>query len=324
MEDYQRIIINKKSGVVCWKLDCKGAYPNTEVVLEKGLTVLAKINGESKLLAKEKAFLNSLVNPGKGAKLIGGKKPYESCEMFVFDQTTEFSSEWGLAGENALACKDYDFGEEIGEGKRAGIDCSAVATGSFYYKIENFFSFSNAMTFNSLGEISRDDVREELRAEICAVAKAYLAKELITKGVAGCQEKLPQLAEEIKREISQIFAQKGIVVDNLIIDQIEYSREHLAVRKELSDRYVDERIIGVGNKLAKDRIDLEAKRVSEVITTMMDAQSRQFAAEQGVLSEKSIVKDTKQIEEKKKYCTKCGEKLDLDVNFCPKCGEKLK
>ena len=57
---------------------------------------------------------------------------------------------------------------------------------------------------------------------------------------------------------------------------------------------------------------------------MMDAQSRQLAAEQGVLSEKSIVKEDKQTEEKKKYCTKCGEKLDLDVNFCPKCGEKLK
>ena len=122
---------NAQEEVVCWKVECAGATPNTELVIEEGIVVIVKVDGESKYTSKSKATIYSLFTPGKTTKLFGGNKAYDSCEIIAIDVDTKFDSEWGLAGPNAIQCKDAEI----------GIRAKAVAFGHFYYNIEDFFTF---------------------------------------------------------------------------------------------------------------------------------------------------------------------------------------
>ena len=100
--------------------------------------------------------------------------------------------------------------------------------------------------------LSIDDVKEELKAEIRAIAKPYLSRELMKKGVAGCQENLITLSDEIKRKVSQALSAKGIVINKLAIEEIEYEQEHLLARKKLMDSLINQTISNVGKEGLKE------------------------------------------------------------------------
>lgn len=310
------IEIRKRANIACWKRTLTDACPNTVIELDKGLTALVKIDGVSKVLTTERTVLNGLLHPGKGAKLIGGNKPYARCEIFVFDQSTEFQAEWGLAGSNALACRDFDFGKTRADGSKEGIDCKAVATGSFYYKIEDFLGFANTVDLDDKGEISRDRIREELRAEVCAVAKTCLESYLTSAGLEECRGALLKIADEIKRKVIQILVQKGINVYNFVIEQLDYAPEHRVNRDRRTDIIVETSLSEIENQGKRDDIGVEALRAQNVTIPIMEAEAHKIAAEHGVLA------DAKKPEPK--FCPQCGGKVWESNNFCQHCGAKLK
>ena len=107
----EKLVIKKRTSeeLACWKVKCDGVYPNTVVEADAGLTILVNADGQNKLTTQRSFTLNSLYNPGHNTKLIGGKKPYATCEIYAIDISTEFKSEWGLAGPSALPCYDAEF-----------------------------------------------------------------------------------------------------------------------------------------------------------------------------------------------------------------------
>ncbi len=151
------IEIRKRSSeeVACWKVDAAKLTPNTVIELESGLMAMLKVDGVLKMLSRSKATVFSVFNPGKEKKMLGGNKPYDKAEIVALDLSSEFTAEWGLAGEMAVPCFD----------KELNIPATAVAFGEYAYKIENQYDFLNAFSFDEEGEIKRESIREFLRTE---------------------------------------------------------------------------------------------------------------------------------------------------------------
>lgn len=289
--------------LVCWKICGEDIAPNTVLESENGITLLVNADGKSKVCMKNSTTVFGLFNPGKTTKLIGGSKPYESCEICAIDQTSEFDAEWGLGGVNAIPCQDKEY----------GVDCSAVAYGNYYYKVDDFFNFYNSVPFGNNGELTKGDIREFLRSETTGIIKNYLASELMKKGVKTCQANISLYSAEIMEEINKHLESKGITVYNFVILKLDYEPRYKAQRAAINDTKMFVNLKKVANDGSRDDISVESEKTSKVIVP--------------------LVRAVNDIEHKNKektdsgneyvFCSRCGEKNNKPSNFCYKCGEKL-
>ena len=298
----EKIVVKKRVGeeLAYWKVACEGAYPNTVVETDMGITVILKVEGENKITTQNKFTINSLLNPGHNTKLIGGKKPYSSIEMYAIDMSSEFKSEWGLAGFSAVPCYDAEF----------GVEAKAVCFGEFFYKIDDFFSFLRWLPLGEKDAISRDDIREFLRAQTTGIVKSHLVSLLANKDIKLCQTKLLSIAEDIKEELNRLFDSKGITVQTFGVSSLDYEPAHKANREVLNSAKMGVKVNSVVNEGKRDDISV-AKAKSEVDIGYINAINGNNATAE------------KKEEGAKIRCSRCGEPNDANINYCYKCGEPL-
>ena len=296
----EKLVVKRKANkeIACWKVETEGVCPNTVVESDNGLTLLVNVEGQSKVSAKRSFIMNGIVNPGKNAKLIGGKKPYTDCEIFAIDMATEFVSEWGLGGANAIPCYDAEF----------DVDAKAVCFGEFSYKIDDYFSFVRALPIGDKGEITRADVREYLRAETTNVVKNYIVGKLAGRDIRECQAKLGHYSEDIKGTLNDHFSTKGMTVQTFGMTKLDYEPAHLAHREDLKKAKIDVTIKGVVNEGRRDDISVEREK-SQIDIDYIKAKNSKEVLGSG--------------DYKKVFCSRCGEANKASDNYCCKCGEKL-
>lgn len=295
------VLSRAKEEVVCWKEVYTDATPNTELEVGKGLTLIVNIDGQRKLCFKT-TTLHGLLNPGKTTKLFGGNKPYDKVTIYAIDQTSEFSAEWGLGGPNAIACKDKEY----------DVDCTAVAYGKYFYKVENFFDFTASIFTEDQDKITRDELREFLRDATTGLIKSCLAANIAKFGVEESRANAAKISEELRTSINASVASKGITVYNFSIVNLDYDEKHKADRNAISRAKMDGNITRVKNDTLRDDIDVMAAKVNRVDTPLI-------YAEQGIVGSSQASAAPVQIV----VCPRCGEKNDSKVNYCSRCGEKL-
>jgi len=292
--------------VACWKVEVDAVTPNTVIAAETGVTAVLKINGQMRLVLGTTAVVNSLMNPGKGAKLLGGNKPYDKVEIYAIDQTSDFFAEWGLAGNMAIPAYD----------KENDVHCNVVAFGEYYYRIENFLNFISSFSFNSAGEITRDDVRELLRAETAGVVKSFFTSKLNQFGLRACQSRLGEYAEDIKEAINAKLEKKGLTVYNFVVLKLSYDPKHEAAIKALDDLKLGvkgKKIVNVGNR---DDIDV-AKAAADIDLAFIKAKGEANRAQVGAPEK------PREITASSVVCPRCKERNPEGTNYCSRCGEKL-
>lgn len=297
------IEINKRSSeeIACWKLDPMEVTPNTTITVQQGVTAVIKINGVTKLLVGGSTLVNSLLNPGKGAKLFGGNKPYESVEIFAVDQSTEFFAEWGLAGNMAVPCYDEE----------NDVHANAVAFGEYRYRIDNFVNFIGSMTFDKDNSITRSEIREFLRATSAGVIKSYLSAALAENSIRECQANVGEISADIKDAINKVLDSKGLTVYDFVILKISYDKNHEAVIGKIDNAKIGVKVKKIENDGSLDDVKV-AKAASEVDIGIINALNNKPQQPKVVAaSEVRVV-----------YCSRCGEKNE-GGNYCSKCGEKL-
>lgn len=252
-------------------------------------------------------MVNSLMNPGKGNKLFGGNKPYDNVEIYAVDQSSEFFAEWGLAGNMAIPAYDHE----------NDVHCNVVAFGEYFYKIENFVNFIGSFPFNDDGIITRDDIREFLRAETAGVVKSFFTSKLNQFGLRACQSRLEEYAEDIKDTINKKLDAKGMTVYNFVVLKLSYDPKHEAVIGAIDHAKLDvkvKQITNVGHRddisVARDAADIDIA----LIKAHGDANRPQVPAQSG--SSRAIEGGHTIV------CPRCGEK-NTNSNYCCKCGEKL-
>lgn len=295
------IEINKRSSeeIACWKLDPMEITPNTTITVQQGVTAVIKINGVTKLLVGGSTLVNTLLNPGKGAKLFGGNKPYESVEIYAVDQSTEFFAEWGLAGNMAIPCYDAE----------NDVHANAVAFGEYRYRIDNFVNFIGSMSFDKNNAITRSEIREFLRATSAGVIKSYLSAALAENSVRECQANVGEVSADIKDAINKALDAKGLTVYDFVILKISYDKDHAAVIGDIDKAKIGVKIKKIENDGRLDDVKVD-KAKSEVDIGLILANKGTTPAQ--APKEKEIV-----------FCSRCGHKNE-DGNYCAKCGEKLK
>ena len=296
------IEINKRSSeeIACWKLDTMEITPNTTINVQQGITAVIKIDGVTKLLSGASKLANSLLNPGKGAKLFGGNKPYESVEIYVVDQSTEFFAEWGLAGNMAVPCYDEE----------NDVHANAVAFGEYHYRIDNFVNFIGTMSFDKNNAITRSEIREFLRATSAGIIKSYLSAALAENSIRECQANVGEISADIKDAINKALDSKGLTVYDFVILKISYDKNHEAVIGKIDNAKIDVRVKKITNDGSLDDVKV-AKAASEVDIGIINALNNKPQQPTVVKSETKIV-----------YCSRCGEKNE-GGNYCSKCGQKL-
>lgn len=296
----EKLVIKKRTAeeMACWKVDANGVCPNTVVESDSGLALIFNIEGTRKMTAKSPVVVNSLLNPGKTTKLFGGKKPYSSCEIYAIDMSTEFKSEWGLAGPGAISCYDAEF----------EVDAKAVCFGEFFYKIDDLFAFTASLPLGEKNEISRNDVREFFRAQTAGVAGAYLASKLASRDLRECRAKLSVYSEEIKEQLNKSLESKGVTVYTFIVSNLDFEPSHKVHREKLKEAKIGVVIKGVENEGRRDDLSVD-KEKSEIEIGYIKAQAGDNAP------------DTQN--GNKVTCPRCGEVNDNSTNYCRKCGEKL-
>ena len=304
----EKLVIKKRVSeeMACWKVPCEGIYPNTVVEADPGLTILVNVDGQNKLTTKRSFTVHSLLNPGQNTKFIGGKKPYARCEIFAIDISTEFKSEWGLAGPTALPCYDSEF----------GVEAKAVCFGEYFYNIDDFFSFVRWLPMGDREQISRDDVREYLRSQTAGIAQSHLNAVLANRDIKVCQSKLGEIAEAIRGELNKKFDSKGLTVHSFIVSNLEYEPAHKANREILKAAKVNVKLKEIVNEGRRDDISVE-KDQSEVDIAYINAYNN-------VHSEKEKKESKAEDAAAKIYCPRCGEANNANVNYCFKCGEALR
>ena len=297
-----KIEIRKRSSedIACWKINEANITPNSEIETAGGVTVFLRVNGEMGVHSNGTATVYSILNPGKKTKLFGGNKAYEKVELYAIDQSSEFNAEWGLAGDMAIPCVD----------KELGVDCTAVAFGNYYYKIENYANFINALPFNKKGEISRSEIREFLRNETAGVIKAYLASQITGKDIKSCQADLADYCEELKEKINRQLYSKGLTVYTFVISKLGYDPSHEAVRKTFDGTKLGVKLNKIENVGRMDDIAVERARADIALDFIKAEKGGNNNAE------------TKEATPAYVYCSRCGEKNE-GANYCKKCGEKL-
>ena len=296
----ERLVIKKRSGeeLAYWKVECEGAYPNTIVETDMGITTVVKVDGENKITMQRKFTLNSLFNPGHNTKLIGGKKPYKSIEIYAIDMSSEFNCEWGLAGCSALPCFDAEF----------GVDAKAVCFGEFFYSIDDFFSFLAWLPMGDKEAVSRDDIREFLRSQTSGIVQNHLAALVANKDIKVCQSKIASVANDIKQELNKVFESKGITVSSFNVSSLDYDPAHKANRATLNAAKMGVKDKSVINEGRRDDITVD-KAKSEVDIDYINAING------GKIGE---TKETAKVR-----CSRCGELNEQGINYCYKCGESL-
>lgn len=293
----EKLVIKKRDKIALWKVNAEQVCPNTVIELEDGIVLLVKVNGQRKVCTKPSFTVNGLLNPGKESKLFGGKKPYGDCELFAVDVSSDFESEWGVAGENAMRCYDEEF----------DVDAKAVAVGMYKYKIQDYFEFAACFSLGEREEISRTDVREYLRSECVGVVQPYLASK-IAAGLRAAQAAMSSFVEDVKFRLNKSFERKGIEIVAFTIKNLDYEPAHLANREALKKAKIGVTIKGVVNDGRRDDISVD-KAASEVDIGYINAINGNPNS-----GEKASAKV---------YCSRCGEANDSKDNFCHKCGEKL-
>ena len=296
------IEINKRSSeeIACWKLDAVEVTPNTTITVQQGITAVIKIDGVTKLLVGGSKLVNSLLNPGKGAKLFGGNKPYGSVEIYAIDQTSEFFAEWGLAGNMAIPCYDEE----------NDVHATAVAFGEYHYKIDNFVNFIGSMSFDKNNEITRSEIREFLRATSAGVIKSYLSAALAEASLRECQANVGEIARDIKDAINKALDAKGLTVYDFVILKLSYDKAHEAALGVIDGVKLGVKVKKIGNEGRLDDVKVD-KAASEVEIGLILA-NKGAAPAQEAPKEKEII-----------FCSRCGHKNE-GGNYCAKCGEKLK
>ena len=307
----EKLIIKKKNEIACWKVDCEGICPNTVIETDPGITLLVNVEGQSKMSAKTSIVANSLINPGKNAKLFGGKKPYTSCEIFAVDISTEFKSEWGLAGPAAIPCYDAEL----------EVDAKAVCFGEYFYNVDDFFSFVKALPLGDKTEISRDDVREFFRSQTTGLAKSFLMSKLAGRDIRECQARLADYSEDIKEELNKHFDSKGITIHSFIVSSLDFEPSHKVNREKLKEAKIGVKIKGVENEGRRDDISVD-KAQSEIDIAMIRAEKgTDVYIENGHKCDSDC--NHGKNSGKRVFCSRCGEANEGNVNYCFKCGEKL-
>lgn len=285
----EKLIIRKRKEVACFKVMADAVCPNTEIEIDDGLVLVIRVEGEEKMSAKRSFVMNSLINPGKAAKLFGGKKPYSSCEIYAIDTLTEFNSEWGFGGPTAIPCYDADF----------EVEAKAVCFGEFTYRIDDYFAFVRALPLDEKDEFSRADVREYFRNITVNVVRPYLVGKLAGKNLPDAQSEIQKYSDSIKDRLNDEFDLKGITVNNFAISRLEYENSHIANREALRNAKIDVKIKGVVNEGKRDDISVNrAENEANAIGSGAQAASVR--------------------------CPRCGEMNSASANYCTRCSEPLR
>ena len=301
----ERLVVKKRDNIACWKVDAEGVYPNTVIELASGVTLLIKAEGKSVVCAKSDVTLVSLLTPGKKTKLIGGKTPYEHCEIYAVDTSSDFKSEWGLAAGNAISCKDPEF----------DVDAKAISRGIYHYTISDYFAFISGFSFDNVAEYSREKVRDKFRDRTVYIVAPYLSSKVSQFGVEHANNHRGEYIEDVKYLLNRDLAASGVQVAAFGIETIDYEPAHKVHREALKKAKIGVAIKGVINDGRRDDISVE-KDASEIDIGIINALKGNGGNNSG--NSKSEDKPSKKV-----TCSRCGEENDAKDNYCAKCGEKL-
>lgn len=303
----EKLEIKKREGILAWSVNAEGLTPNTILSFATGLVVFVKINGESKYTSKSGVTVRELFNPGKNCfltKLFTGNKPYESPEVIVIDTDTQFDSEWGFSG---LSCRD----------KEIGIRAKARSYGIFSYKIEDYLTFVSSLNFDETKDhLKRETLRDELRASCVSVVQAFLSEKIAAEGLEECQAHRGTYKEAIRKNLDKLFMVRGITVYNFEIMDLQYAADHEAKLDAIDNIKLENAKGALKNEGRRDDLTVEREEVDIGIGVIKAIKGTDKDSDKKSGGEKKH-------EEKKIFCSRCGEANPSSASFCFKCGEKL-
>ena len=297
----KQLDIRKRSNedVVCWRVDASDVAPNTLIAPDKGVMVVVRLYGVTKVRSGNAISVFGLFNPGKNTKLIGGNKPYENIEIFAIDQSTTFKAEWGIAGADAVPCRDPDI----------GVECKAVAFGEYLFKIENFVSFISAFSLNS-EELTRKNIREALRSETASIIHDAIAAELFNKDLPTCQGNVAKISKQILETLNRTLERYGLTAYEFNIKSLDYDPEHKVIRDVRKIKVTEAHLNKIDNESRRDDVSVDAMYTKEVAVPLIKAEAERDRYRNDDKGDVVI-------------CPRCGERNSRRTNYCGRCGEKL-
>lgn len=307
----KRIEIKKRSseGVVVWRVEAADVTPNTVIAPERGITLVITADGTTKVLAREN-LMNSLFNPGKKKKLIGGNKPYKHCEIYAVDQSSSFEAEWGLGGPTAIPCCDSEI----------GVDCTAVAFGTYTYTIGDSLGFRTAMQLDKHGVITREEIREFLRSETTGLIRAHISAQIGGKDWKSWPTDYTDMLAILKKEINKQLDSKGLEVTNVSIMKLSYDAKQQAVRERVGAVKAEVYIKKIENSGKRDDVDVATGYVSGVVVPIINA-------EKGIAPGAGTAKknDASKSDDAPKTirCPRCDTENPVGAIYCSRCSQRL-
>ncbi len=316
------ILKRNSEDVACWRVSFDALTPNTVIDNASRLALIVKVNGQSKFSAQSSFTVHSLFHPGKDTKLLGGNKPYDSAEIIAIDFDSEFSAEWGVAGPNAIPTYDRENDAE----------CKVIAFGAYFYKIDDYYSFFLSVPMSKDGKITRDDIREYMRAETTGIIKAHLTDALSIDDLKFCQKRLEQYSKDIVRKLNERLTNRGITVYNFVIHKMSYDKAYEEKRNLISEAKMEAKLNSIGNEMRLDDLRVE-KAKADLEISYMKAANELTAPQAPEPAPAPIPEPTpapapapapapKQEEPATIYCPRCGTS-NQDALYCRKCGERL-
>jgi hypothetical protein len=168
------------------------------------------------------------------------------------------------------------------------------------------------------GVITREAIREFLRAETAGIIKSYLSGKLTAFGLRVCQTKLSDIQSALTDHINKSLDSKGLTLYNLVILKLSYDPKHEAALKAIKDAKLDVKVKQITNVGRKDDISVRKDDV-DVDISLIKAKGD---ASRGTSNNNNNNNNSNNNEGHVVFCSRCGER-NVNSNYCCKCGEKL-
>lgn len=233
----------------------------------------------------------------------GFKSPFYSEVYFI--NTKQFANQkWGTS--NPIAMRDKEFG-----------NIRIRAFGKFSFKVDNAEIFLNEL-FGTNSTFVTEDITNYLKSMLVSGISDTIAESKVSALDLACN--LSEFNEVVKASLSEKFAELGLKLANLVIENISFPEE---IEKALDTRS------SMG--ILSDKMDTYVKY--QTANAMRDAANNPNGgfvnAGVGIgagFAINNMMKDSLSQNNEpnmaKKHCTNCGAEMKRGAKFCPECGEK--
>ena len=236
----------------------------------------------------------------------GFKSPFYAEVYYV--NTKQFTNQkWGTS--NPITMRDKEFGTIRLRGY-----------GSYSFKVENAELFLKEV-FGTNASYQTEDIEQYLKSMLVSNISDTIAESKI--GALDLASNLGEFNKLAKEKLTEDFAQLGLKLVNLIIENVSFpeevekaidQRSSMGVLKDTMDTYI---------KYQTAKAIPEAAKNTGIGGIGANLGAGLAVGEMVRDSIKSATAEKPKAEVAKKVCPECGTEIRATAKFCPECGHKF-